>query len=80
MVSPRCVRSRGRWRRGGGRRRPTGPIRSAAAAGGLALDGRDLAGLHELLEAAEVFADLVVGVLAEEPGDGHAEPAPAGGS
>src|ERR1041385_2378731 len=33
----------------------------------LALGRGDLAGLHELLEAAQVFRDLLFGVLAEEP-------------
>src|SRR5262249_31338444 len=45
---------------------------------GPARDGGELSGLHELLEAAEVGADLVLGGLAEEPGEPGAEPAPGG--
>ena len=53
-------------------------VAPVAAAGGLAVDGRDLAGLHDLLEVAEVFADLGVGLLAEQPGDRGAEAAGGG--
>jgi len=40
------------------------------ARGALAVDARDLAGFHELLEAREVFFDLGGGVAAEELGEG----------
>src|SRR5262245_11389260 len=43
-------------------------------AGTLALHGRDLAGLHQLFEPAQVVADLLARLLAEHPGDGRAEP------
>src|SRR3954467_8380308 len=47
------------------------------AARGLALDGRGLAGLHDLLEAPEVVLELDRGFLAEEPGE--RDPEGAGG-
>src|SRR4051794_14890295 len=41
----------------------------------LAFGGGDVAGFHEALEAAEVFADLGGGVAAEQRGDPLADPA-----
>src|SRR3954467_3873653 len=44
----------------------------------LAFGGRDVAGFHEALEAAEVFADLGGGVASEQRGDPLAAPAAGG--
>src|SRR3954467_5724722 len=53
------------------------PRSTRLASRGLALDGRGLAGLHDLLEAPEVILQLHAGLLAEEPGE--RDPEGAGG-
>src|SRR5688572_18378473 len=50
----------------------------AARAAGLALRRGDFAGFHELLEAAQVFFDLLPRLAAEELGDGKPDAARGG--
>src|SRR5688500_14009640 len=54
------------------------PALTRAGAAGLALDGRDFAGLHLPLEAAQPLADLPLGALAQELGRQLAEPTGGG--
>src|SRR5437762_11842339 len=53
------------------------PIRQSSldATGRLSLRRRDLAGLHQLLEPTQVFANGLVRLLAEQLRDGRTEPA-----